>query len=132
MATVMNLEPFDRITHGDVSVSPETYGRFSAALPADVCLHLPIEKLLLTLGDVADAVRDYMSGYVYRCQRRPALPHEREEGDGGFYLTKKGTARYNERLKVIASAFEETFGYSVVHTRAWGPVGGPLDPLTYD
>lgn len=125
------VELLDWNLHGEREVTAVDLARFVVALPEDV---RPVfgGEWVTDLEDIGTVLRDYMMDYPYQCQKRPALPHEREEHGGGWYLTKKGTAKYNARVTEVANAFEQVFGIRPWGRGAKGPVAGPLDPLTYD
>ncbi|HEY3363992.1 MAG TPA: hypothetical protein VGK74_02915 [Symbiobacteriaceae bacterium] len=115
-----------------VPVTAESFERFVSLLPEAARKAFALDESIRVVSDVIDRIRDYLSNYVYGCQTRPALPHEREDAGGGRYLTKKGTAKYNAHLLELATAFEEAFDLSPVYPGAKSPKAGPLDPLIYD
>lgn len=117
---------YDPLKHYDLIATTEQVAALVDGLPEDMrkTVH---ESGARTVGFYADVLRDYMGDHVYKCHRRPALPHE----DGGFYLTTKGEAKYKERLFTLSKAFESAFGLRPWRKGRKSPVEGPIDPLTW-
>lgn len=132
--TEMTVVRYNEQEHEDRLVTPEEWERFLAALPDDARAAMrPDEPPTdLKLWAVVEEIRNFMFDYVYKCQRRPALPHEREDSGCGWYLTKKGTAKYNAHLCDVSRAFEQAFGLRPWRRYDDDPVMGPLDPLLYE
>lgn len=49
---------------------------------------------------------DLLDALVKTCQRRPALPHEREDGIK-FFLTGKGGVKYEAGLEALRAQWKE-------------------------
>lgn len=74
-----------------------------------------IGKDVNTAEELADELLDAL---VKTCQRRPALPMEREEGYS-FFLTPKGSTKYEAGRDLLKKQWEEA---GIDADFPWGPI----------